>query len=191
VRAPPIGVLFPILIGKRWLKGAAMQIQLNDVRGGECLLRQGGEEEFVDDPCSGDPNGTLLVAGRMRGHYHPASHVCRPYWHLRTIVEAPHGLTFRALLRLIRRQVETRLHERVSEHGVLLTAGHKGEAGQIRKHGSCALLAIEPEERTPLRELVGPERAINGGEPLTQFLPVAPVAFVSNTAEPTFSCAPG
>ena len=38
VAAPPIGVDFLILIGKRRFKGAAMQIQFNDIAGGEPRL---------------------------------------------------------------------------------------------------------------------------------------------------------
>src|SRR5512135_3199409 len=40
VTAPPIGVDLLIFIRERRLKGSTMQIQLNDVGSGECLLRQ-------------------------------------------------------------------------------------------------------------------------------------------------------
>jgi hypothetical protein len=45
--APPIGVLFSVLICQCRFKGPAMQIEFDDIRGGECLLRQVREEEFV------------------------------------------------------------------------------------------------------------------------------------------------
>ena len=38
-----------------------MQIQFDDIGGGEGLLRQIGEEEFVDDARTRDANGTFLV----------------------------------------------------------------------------------------------------------------------------------
>jgi hypothetical protein len=39
VAAPTLGVLFPILISQSRLKGTAMQIQLDDIGGGECEAR--------------------------------------------------------------------------------------------------------------------------------------------------------
>ncbi|GHO87007.1 hypothetical protein KSZ_50130 [Dictyobacter formicarum] len=49
MRAPPVGIDFLIFIGKGRLKGATMQIQLDDIAGGECLRREIGEKELVDD----------------------------------------------------------------------------------------------------------------------------------------------
>jgi hypothetical protein len=81
VAAPPIGVDFLIPIGKRRLKGATMQIQLNDVRGGECALQQSGEEEFVNDPCARDANRALLFTSGMRCHDHAAQHALGSHGH--------------------------------------------------------------------------------------------------------------
>jgi hypothetical protein len=60
VAAPAIRVDLLIFISQHRLKGPTMQIQLNDVRGGERSLRQVGEEEFVDDARTRDANWTLL-----------------------------------------------------------------------------------------------------------------------------------
>jgi hypothetical protein len=74
---------------------------------------------------------------------------------------------------------------------VLFAAGHKREESQTREHGPGSILAIEPEQRALRWELTRREIATNGSKCLSQFLAVAPVAFVPKTAEPTFSCEPG
>jgi hypothetical protein len=113
VAAPAIGVEFLILIRKCRFKGAAMQIQFNDIAGGEPLLRQSGEEEFVDDAPSREANRTLLLARRMGRDDQAAQHAFRADWHGWTVIEATHDLAFWALLLLIRRQLQARLDEGV------------------------------------------------------------------------------
>lgn len=70
VVAPAVRIDLPHLIGKRRFKGAALQIQFDDITGGKPLLRQIGKEEFVDDARAGDANGTLLQALRMSSYDH-------------------------------------------------------------------------------------------------------------------------
>jgi hypothetical protein len=72
VRAPPIGIDFLILVGQERLKGTAVEVQFNDIAGRECLLRECGEKEFVDDALTCDSNGTLLFVSRMGRDYHAA-----------------------------------------------------------------------------------------------------------------------
>jgi hypothetical protein len=55
--------VFDILIGQGRLKGAAMQVQLDDIGGGKRPLRQIGEEEFVDDARTRDADPAFLCAG--------------------------------------------------------------------------------------------------------------------------------
>src|SRR6266487_115695 len=100
-----------------------MQIQLNDVRGGERSMREIGEEEFVDNPCTRDANGTLLFACRMRCHDHAAEHALGSHRDLRTIVEAAHDLAFWALLELIGGKVQTCLDQRMIKGSVFLATG--------------------------------------------------------------------
>ena len=83
-------------------------------------------------------------------------HALGSHRHSGAVVEAAHHLAFRTLLELIGGQVQTRLDERMIEHGVLFATGHKGEASQIGKHSPRAILAIEPEQGRALRELVTP-----------------------------------
>ena len=184
VAAPAVRVKLGIFIGEGRLKGPTMQIQFDHIASGEGRLGQVGEEEFVDDTCSCDPNGTLLIACGMRDHHHTASHLFRPDWNLRTIVEAAHGLTFRALLELIRRQVETRLHQRVIQSGVRSASGHKGEARQVGEYGPRSILSVKPEQGTRRWNLVRREVATDGCQAPPQLLPIVSVAPVPKRAEP-------
>src|SRR2546429_3531010 len=120
--APPIGVLFPILISQSRLKGTPMQIQLDNIGGSERPLRQVGKEEFIDHACTRDANRTFLSALGMSGHYHAARHTFGANRHFWTVVEASHDLAFRTLLKLIRGQMQTRLDERMIEHFVVFAS---------------------------------------------------------------------
>ncbi len=136
-----------------------MQIQLDHVGGGERVLRQVGEDEFIDDACTCDADRAFLLPGRMGSHDHPAGY---PFWshrYLRAIVETAHRLTFGTVLELIGRQVQTPLDQRMIECGVLFAASHKGEACEIREHGPGSVLAVEPEQRASRGEVVSGEIA--------------------------------
>src|SRR5579875_790738 len=146
MRAPAIWVLFAILIREKWLEGAAMQIQLDHIAGRERLLREVGEEEFIDDAVPRHAHRTLLLVGGMGGHHHAAGYPLSPHWHCRAVIEAAQQLTFWTLLELIWGQVQTRLHERMIEGTVLLAASHEGEAGQIGEDGPRAILSIEAQQ---------------------------------------------
>jgi hypothetical protein len=136
--------LFFVFICQNRLEGTTMEIQFDDIGGGKRLLRQIGEEEFVDEARTRNANRTLLLANGMGRYHHAARHTERSHRYLRTIVEAAHDLTFRTLLELIRGQVQTRLDERMIEHRVLFAARYKGETSQVCQHGPRAILAIEP-----------------------------------------------
>ncbi len=83
--------------------------------------------------------------------------------------------------------MQTSLDEGMIEGGVLLAAGHKGKAGQIREHRSGSIQPVEPQQR-PLRwELIRAEIACDRSQSLVQFLPIASVASVSETAEPVIT----
>src|SRR5260370_442611 len=120
----------------------------------------------------------------MGGHHHTAGHTLGPYRDLRTIVEAAHHLTFRTLLELIWRKVQTRLNERVVEHGVLFAAGHKHEASEIGEDTPCPICAGGPQRGARVgrrvRGGVGRHRRKSRAHPGA----VAPVAAVAKTPEP-------
>jgi len=99
VTAPTIGVDLLIFVGKRRFKGAAMQVQFDHVTGGKRLLRQVGEEEFVNNACTRDANGALLLGGGMGGHHHAAEDAERSDRHVWAIVEGALDLALRTLLK--------------------------------------------------------------------------------------------
>ena len=156
------GSMLVILVCQRRLKGATMQVEFDDISSGEGLLRQVREEEFVDDARTRDANGALLFACWMGCHHHAAGHTLGSHRHFWAVVEAAHHLAFWTLLELIWWEMQTRLDQRMIEHGVLLAAGHKGEAGQISEHGPGPILAVEPKQGACRRELVRREIPTDG-----------------------------
>jgi hypothetical protein len=187
VATPSIGVDLLVFIRESRLKGATVEVQLNDIASGECLLREVGKEQLVDDARACDPNGTFLFACGMRGDDHTAAHTLKPQQDLGAVVETAHHLAFRALLELIGRQVQTCLNARVIEQTVLFAAGDKREPSQIGKHSSVPILAVESKQGVFLWKLVPREIPADGGEALAEFCSVQPIASVPETAEPTFS----
>src|ERR1700737_2480150 len=92
VAAPTIRVLFPILISQSRLKGPTMQIQLDDIGGGERPLWQIREEKFVDNARTCDAHRTFLFACGMGRYHHAARHALRSHRHAWTVVETAHHL---------------------------------------------------------------------------------------------------
>ena len=161
-----------------------MQIQFDDIASREGLLRQRGEEQFVDDTRTREANRTLLVVGWMSRHHHAAPH---PLWSHRyriAVVETADQLAFRALLALIWGEMQTRLDERMIKDGVVFSSCYTGKANQVGQHGSSAILTVKPEQSVLFRELVHREIAANGCESLAQFCSVASVAAVAKRSEP-------
>ena len=120
----------------------------------------------------------------MGGHHHATLHALRPHWHRLAVVETAHDLTFRTVLELIGRQVQTRLDERVVEHRVLFAAGHVGETSQVCQHGPGAILSKDMQQSTRLWELVRCEVTRDRGMCLAQLCAVATVASVAKRAKP-------
>lgn len=179
VTTPAIRVLFDILIGQRRFKGAAKQIQLDDIGGRERVLRQGSEEEFVDDAAPREADSALLEALRMARHHHAAQHPFGSHRHVRTVVEAAYQVAFRALLELIWGQVQACLDQGVIQYRVLLATGHKSKARQISEHRSGAILSVESEQGARLGALMRCQVTPDDCETLTQLLSVASVAAVA------------
>ena len=168
-----------------------MQVEFDDIAGGKRLLRQGSEKEFVHDALPCDANRALLFVGWVGGYHHPAEHAFGSHRHLWTVVETAHHLAFWTLLDLIGGQMQTSLDLRMIKDAVLFATRHKREASQVREDCSRAVLAVEPQQGMLRQELLRREVARDGGKRLSQFLSVAPVAFVAKGAEPTFSGEPG
>ena len=181
---PPVGIDLLVFIGEQGLKGTTMQVQLDHIAGGEGVLRKVGEEEFVDDACARDSDGTFLFRGWMGSHDHSAQHSSRSHRHLWTVVETADHLAFWALLELIRGEVQTRLDQRMVEHAVVLPSRHKREARYLGECSPRTILPVESEQRMRRFELIRGEIACDRSQSLAQFLPVMAVPFVSETAEP-------
>ncbi len=111
-----------------------------------------------------------------------------PHRDIGAVVESAHQDAFRATEVGIGGQVEPCLHGRVIQHGVVFAPYHEAEAIQICHDGPSAVEAIQPQQRTRLRQAVRSEIATDGPQRGCQFLAVLPVASVSETAEPTFRC---
>src|SRR5258708_31447542 len=131
-----------------------MQVKLDDIGSGERPLRQGSEEEFVDDAGPRDANRALFVASRMSCHDHPAWDALGSHRYLWTVVEAARDLAFRTLLKLIWGKMQTCLDEWMIEHRVLFATRHKGEASEIREPCPAAIWSVWPNQGTPLWDLV-------------------------------------
>jgi nitrogen fixation protein len=183
VAAPSVRVLLIIFIREQRLERPTVQIQFDHIAGGKCLLREVGKEQFVDDACPRDSNGTFLLGGRMGSHDHAAQHARWPHWDLGTIVETSYHLTFRTLLELIMWQMQPSLNQRMIKHVVLTTASHKGKSGQIREYRTQAIEPIKLQEGVFRWTLACREIPVNDRQALAQFHPVLPVASVAETAE--------
>src|SRR5260370_2575781 len=70
------------------------------------------------------------------------------------------------------------------EQVILFVGRHNGEPSHIGKHGSRAILPIEPQQCAFLRKAVGSQISTNGHKPLAQLLSISPVAPIPETAEP-------
>ena len=82
------------------------------------------------------PTGPLFAPGRMHGYDYATEHPFGSHRDLRAVVQTAHDLAFGTLLKLIGRQEQTRLDERMIKGRVLLATGHKTEpqrAGVARR----------------------------------------------------------
>jgi hypothetical protein len=182
--ATAIGSDLLIFIGECRLKSATMQVQLDHIAGREGVLWQVREEQFLDNARACDPNGTLLLPCGMRGHDHAAGHPLRSHWHLGAIVEAALHLTFGPLLKLVGRQVQPRLNQRMIEQVIVFATGHKREPSHIGEHGPIAILPIEAQQHARSFELIRRQIPADGHKSLAQFFLISPIPAVAETAEP-------
>jgi hypothetical protein len=75
----------------------------------------------------------------MRGYDYTTEHPFGSHRDLRAVVQAAHDLAFGTLLKLIGRQEQTRLDERMIKGRVLLATGHK-TCQRLRNFGSSHFL---------------------------------------------------
>ena len=180
---PSVGILFLVFISQCRFKGATMQIQRHDVGGGECLLREAGEEEFIDDASTRDPNRTLLFGGLMGRDHHAARNAIRPHRHSRAVVERAHHPTLRVGQVLIGRQFQANLDFSAFQEMIGFAAHHKRQPSEISEDGSRAILPVEAQQNTFFSVVMGLSVALYGRDCPTQFCSVFPIAGVSKCAE--------
>src|SRR2546421_7673274 len=79
MRTPPVGVLLLVFIGKQRLKGTTMQVKCHHVTGGEGVLRELGEKEFIDHALAGVTDAALFLGSRVGGHHDATAQALRPH----------------------------------------------------------------------------------------------------------------
>src|SRR5450432_197669 len=130
-----------------------MQIQLYNVRSRETLLRQAGEEEFVDQAFPRDTNPTLLFAGRMSCDDDAAMNAFRSHWHIWVIVETAHDQAFRTVQQLIGRQVQAGLNARDDQGPCSLShASRRGSLPGLQSPPLCHIVHQSATGRVPARD---------------------------------------
>src|SRR6266567_6697331 len=181
MRTPPVGVLLLVFIGKGRFKGATMQVECHHIGGGERVLREMGEKEFVDHALAGVTDAALCLGSRVGGHHDAAAHALWPHRYIGAVVELPHQATFRTTELPFCRQVQTALDLWPIQHGIIFAAHYEREACQIGYDGPCPILPIQPQEGTRRRKMVCLQIAPDGRQRPAQFLPVESIASVAET----------
>jgi hypothetical protein len=93
---PAVRVLFVIFIGKQRFKSATMQVEGHDIRGGEPILREMGEKEFVDHTLACATDAAFFLGSRMGRHHDAAAAALWPHRDIGAVVESAHQGAFRA-----------------------------------------------------------------------------------------------
>jgi hypothetical protein len=181
---PAIWVELLIFISKHWFKGPTMQVKGHHIGGGERVLREMREKEFVDHALVGVADAALFRGSRMGRDHDAAAYPLWSHQDIGAVVELPHQATFRAAELLIGRQMQTALDRLLIQNGVIFPAHDEREACQIGDDGPRPILSIQPQKGADRRKMVGIQIASDGSQPPAQFLPVASIAFVAKTAEP-------
>jgi hypothetical protein len=184
VRAPAVGVLLLVFIGQQRGVSSTMQVEGHHIGGGERVLRQLGEKEFIDHAIASVTDAALFRGLRVGGHHDAAAAALRSHSDLGAVVELAHQAAFPAAELLIGRQVQTALDRLLIQHGVIFAAHHERQACQIGDDGPCSILPIQPQQGAARRNLVCLQIASDGGQRPAQFLAVASIASVAETAEP-------
>jgi len=120
----------------------------------------------------------------MGRHHHTAPLPIGSHRHVWAVVERAYQFTFRAAELLISRQVQTALDLGPIQHAVIFAAHDKRKVCQVGDDGPCSILPIQPHQGADRRKMVRLQIAPNSGQRSAQFLPVAAIAAVAETAEP-------
>ena len=187
VAAPAVRFLLDVFVGEGGFKGAAMQVKRHPIGGGEGVLGQIGQEEFLHHAVADESDlALLLLLSRGRVGRHNDAHersVLREalVW---TVVERAADPTFRALEVLISRQVQASLDVDVIEEVVVFAAGHVGKIAQIGDDCSGPILTIKAYQRAFSGKAVGPDVLLDGSFRPAQFLTILSVARIGKAGDP-------
>src|SRR2546429_9806845 len=97
-----------------------MQVECHHIGGGERVLRQMSEKEFVDDAIASVTDAALFRGRWMGGHHDTATHPLWPHSDIGAVVELPHQATFRTAELPFCRQVHAALDLGPIRHAVIL-----------------------------------------------------------------------
>jgi len=139
---PAIRVDLLVFIGKQRFKSATMQVECYDIGGGESILREKSEKEFVDHALAGVTDAALFPESRVGSHHDATAAARLAHRDIEAVVERAHQGAFRATEVGIRGQVQPRPHDRVIQHRVVFAPHHKKEAIQICNDGPRAVEAV-------------------------------------------------
>src|SRR5438105_2025432 len=161
-----------------------MQGEGQHIRGGERLLREMSEKELVDNAFAGVTDAALFLGSRMGSHHDAAAYALWPHSDIGAVVELSHQATFRATELLISREMQTALDLGSIQYRVIFAAHHEGEICQIRDDSPRPILPIQSQQGTRRGKMVCLQIVPDSGQCPAQFLPVAAIAAVAETAEP-------
>src|SRR6266566_3437101 len=85
------------------------------------------------------------------------------------------------------RQVQTALDALPIQHGVIFAAHDKRKVCQVGDDGPCSILPIQPQQGADRRKMVRLQIAPDSAQRSAQFLSVASIAAVAETAEPVIT----
>ncbi len=143
MRAPAIWLLFQVFIRQGRFKRASMQVERHHISSGEGILRQSGQEQFIDEPVTGVADAALLLPRRMRGNDDPAGLAVPIDGHRWTVMERAADPALRMGEVLIGRQVQASPHLVPVEQMIVLAPRHVGQFRQVSQDGSGTLLPIQ------------------------------------------------
>jgi hypothetical protein len=161
-----------------------MQVECHHIGGGERVLREMSEKEFVDHALAGVTDAALFLGSRMGSHHDAAAHALWSHRDIGAVVELPYQATFRAAELLIGWQMQTALDLWPIYYGVIFPAHDEREVCQISDDSSRPILPIQSQQGAARRKMMGLQIPPNGSQRPAQFLPVESIAFVAKTAEP-------
>jgi hypothetical protein len=182
VTPPAIWLKFLVFVFQGCFKGTAMEGERHHIGGGEGVLGQIGQEEFIDDSGTSEsdlPFLFLLRWSRMGRHHdaHQRSTFAQALvW---TVVERAADPTFGTSEVLIGGQVQARLDLGTIEELVVFAARDLRHVAHIRHDRPAAILTIQTHQRSLGGKVMGLDIRLDGALRPASLLAIPPVPRVS------------